>query len=183
VPIAISGARDHSHNRTPLQPPTQTFADLDLFVTVAGTGLVRSNAAQHRAPVAPDNARFDRLGTQQGRFPGRIGRDWQHNGIRLIRATGRPVGSAPVRPACAGCHLSGAQGRQSPRAGCLTPTPPATAWARTWCRLTQGTQKETSQGRMFMHKFTGGDADAELTALANYISRQFGLHPGSITPN
>jgi hypothetical protein len=28
-----------------------------------------------------------------------------------------------------------------------------------------------------MHKFTGGDADAELTALANYTSRQFGLHP------
>jgi cytochrome c553 len=85
--------------------------------------------------------------------------------------------------ACAGCHLPDGQGRQSPWAGLLgSHTAGDPAGTNLVQVLTQGTQIETSQGLMFMHKFTGSYTDAELAALANYTSSQFGFHPGSITP-
>jgi mono/diheme cytochrome c family protein len=85
--------------------------------------------------------------------------------------------------ACAGCHLPDGSGRQSPWAalrGSHTAADPAgTNLVQV---LTQGSQIGTDQGLMFMHPFTGGYTDKELAALANYVSSQFGLRPGSITP-
>ncbi len=48
-------------------------APVDVAVAVAGAGLARPNAAQHRAGVAGDDARLDGFGGQQRGFLGRIG--------------------------------------------------------------------------------------------------------------
>lgn len=94
-----------------------------------------------------------------------------------------PLGFRLFAQACAGCHLPDGQGRQSPWAGLRgSHTAGDPAGTNLVQVLTQGTQIETSQGLMFMHKFTGGYTDEELAALANYTSSQFGFHPGSITP-
>ena len=84
--------------------------------------------------------------------------------------------------ACAGCHLPSGDGRQSPWAalrGSHTAGDPAST--NLVQVLTHGTQIETSQGIMFMPAFTRAYTDAELAALANYTSNQFGFHQGSIT--
>jgi mono/diheme cytochrome c family protein len=85
--------------------------------------------------------------------------------------------------ACAGCHLPSGEGRQEPWAalrGSHTAGDPAgTNLVQV---LTQGTQIDTSQGLMFMHPFTGGYTNAELAALANYTSSQFGYRQGHVTP-
>jgi mono/diheme cytochrome c family protein len=85
--------------------------------------------------------------------------------------------------ACAGCHLSTGDGRQSPwaalRGDHTTADPAGTNLARV---LGSGTQIETKQGLMFMHAFTGGYTDTELAALGNYTIGQFGFRRGAITP-
>ncbi len=93
------------------------------------------------------------------------------------------LGSHLFVQACAGCHLPNGEGRQSPwasLAGSHTASDPAgTNLVQV---LTQGTQIETGEGLMFMHKFTGGYTDVELAALGNYTIGQFGSRPGRITP-
>jgi len=85
--------------------------------------------------------------------------------------------------ACAGCHLPDGDGRQSPwaalRGSHTTADPAGTNLIQV---LTNGTRIQTSQGLAFMHPFTGAYTDEELASLANYTSSQFGLRPGSITP-
>ena len=85
--------------------------------------------------------------------------------------------------ACAGCHLPGGDGRQSPWAalrGSHTATDPA--GTNLLQVLTQGTQIQTSQGLMFMHPFTSAYSDDELAALANCTSSQFGSRRSAVTP-
>ncbi|HET6234246.1 MAG TPA: cytochrome c [Acetobacteraceae bacterium] len=93
------------------------------------------------------------------------------------------LGSRLFMQACAGCHLPNGDGRQSPWAalrGADTAGDPAgTNLVQV---LTHGTQIQTSQGLMFMDKFTGAYTDQELAALANYTTSQFGFRPGKITP-
>jgi mono/diheme cytochrome c family protein len=95
-----------------------------------------------------------------------------------------PLGAHLFVQACAGCHLPNGAGRQSPWAalkGSHTVSDPAgTNLVQV---LTQGTEIGTSQGLMFMHAFTGGYSDQELSALANYTIGQFGFRQGSVTPN
>jgi mono/diheme cytochrome c family protein len=93
-----------------------------------------------------------------------------------------PLGARLFAQACAGCHLPGGGGRQSPwaaLAGSRTAGDPVgTNLVQV---LTRGTELQTSQGLMFMHAFTGGYTDAELAALANYVIRQFGGRQGQVT--
>jgi mono/diheme cytochrome c family protein len=49
--------------------------------------------------------------------------------------------------------------------------------------LTQGTEIETNEGLMFMHSFAGAYTDAELAALGNYTTGQFGFRQGRIMPD
>jgi len=85
--------------------------------------------------------------------------------------------------ACQGCHLSNGEGRQSPWAalrGSHTAGDPAgTNLVQV---LTHGTQIRTSQGVMFMHKFTGAYTDQELAALAEYATARFGFRHSTVTP-
>jgi mono/diheme cytochrome c family protein len=93
------------------------------------------------------------------------------------------LGSRLFVQACAGCHLPDGDGRQSPwaalRGAHSAGDPAGTNLLRV---LTSGTHIETSQGQAFMHAFTGAYTDEELASLANYTASQFGLHPGTITP-
>jgi mono/diheme cytochrome c family protein len=98
-------------------------------------------------------------------------------------AASDPLGPRLFAQACAGCHLPNGEGRQSPwaalRGSHSAADPAGTNLLQV---LTHGTEIETSQGLMFMHAFTGGYTDAELAALANYTSGQFGFRKGGVTP-
>jgi mono/diheme cytochrome c family protein len=93
------------------------------------------------------------------------------------------LGAHLFAEACQGCHLPNGDGRQSPWAalrGSHTAGDPAgTNLVQV---LTQGTQIRTSQGVMFMHKFTGAYTDRELAALADYTTAQFGFRHSAVTP-
>jgi mono/diheme cytochrome c family protein len=93
------------------------------------------------------------------------------------------LGAHLFEQACAGCHLPSGDGRQSPWAALRgfhsAGDPAATNVVQV---LTHGTQIRTSEGLMFMHPFTGAYTDAELAALANYVSSQFGSQHGTVTP-
>jgi mono/diheme cytochrome c family protein len=93
------------------------------------------------------------------------------------------LGQRLFMQACAGCHLENGAGRQSPWAalrGSHSVGDPA--GINLVQVLTQGTQIQTSQGLMFMHRFTGAYTDEELGALANYTIGQFGFRQGRISP-
>jgi len=112
----------------------------------------------------------------------------QPDGPPVVKA-GPPVAAADTLgprlfvQACAGCHLPNGDGRQSPwaalRGSHTAGDPAATNLLQV---LTGGTTIQTDQGLMFMHEFTSAYTDVELAALANYTSSQFGLRPGSVTP-
>jgi mono/diheme cytochrome c family protein len=98
--------------------------------------------------------------------------------------SGNPLGEQIFQDACAGCHLTNGEGRQSQWAALRGATsigdPNGTNIIQV---LTQGTNIQTSQGTMFMHPFTGAYNDNELAAVGNYAISQFGFRQGRITPD
>ncbi|MDB5396704.1 MAG: hypothetical protein JWM91_4210 [Rhodospirillales bacterium] len=94
-----------------------------------------------------------------------------------------PMGAHLFNQACAGCHLPTGAGRQSPWAALGGAH---TAGDVTGTNLVQvlahGTQIETDQGLMFMHSFTGGYTDRELSFIANYTIGQMSGRQGQVTP-
>lgn len=101
-------------------------------------------------------------------------------------ATPRPLDALGARvfvEACAGCHLPDGAGRQSAwaalRGDHRTGDVDGTNLVQV---LAHGTQIETSQGLMFMHRFTRAYTDQELAAVANYVIAQFGGRNGRVTP-
>lgn len=95
-----------------------------------------------------------------------------------------PLGARLFVQACAGCHLPSGDGRQSPwaalRGSHTAGDPVGTNLMQV---LTEGTEIETNEGLMFMHSFAGAYTDAELAALGNYTTGQFGFRQGRIMPD
>ena len=93
-----------------------------------------------------------------------------------------PLGRQVFAEACAGCHLPGGSGRQSPwaalRGDHSLGDPSATNMLQV---LAHGSQIQTAQGLMFMHAFTRAYTDPELAAVANYAIGQFGGRQGDVT--
>jgi mono/diheme cytochrome c family protein len=94
-----------------------------------------------------------------------------------------PMGAHLYNQACAGCHLPSGAGRQSPWAalGGAHTTGDITGTNLVQV-LAHGTQIETDQGLMFMHSFTGGYTDQELSVIANYTIGQMSGRQGQVTP-
>jgi mono/diheme cytochrome c family protein len=84
--------------------------------------------------------------------------------------------------ACAGCHLPDGAGRQSPWAalGGSHSTGDVTGTNITQV-LANGSQIDTDEGLMFMHRFTGAYTDEELSAVANYVIGHFSGRQGVVT--
>ena len=86
--------------------------------------------------------------------------------------------------ACASCHDWGGSGVQSPYAdliGNRTVNDP------TGVNLTQvilhGASLQSQQGEMFMPPFGTGYSDAEIAAVVNYVTGQFGARASTVTPD
>lgn len=106
-------------------------------------------------------------------------------------ATGTPTTPAVFDPrgqqifaeACAGCHLPGGAGRQSPWAALAGSHSTGDVDGGNLVQvLTHGTQIETADGLMFMHAFDRAYTDPELAAVANYTIAQVGGRAGKVTP-
>jgi mono/diheme cytochrome c family protein len=93
-----------------------------------------------------------------------------------------PLGAHVFELACAGCHLPNGQGRQSPWAALAgdhsVGDPDATNLVQV---LAHGSVLQTAQGQVFMHSFAGAYTDAELAAVANYVTAQFSGRSGNVT--
>ena len=93
-----------------------------------------------------------------------------------------PLGGRIFAEACAGCHLPGGTGRQSPWAALggshSTADPDGTNIVQI---LRDGSVIGTAQGPMFMHGFTAAYTAPELAALANQVIGQFGHVQGHVT--
>lgn len=93
------------------------------------------------------------------------------------------LGERVFAQACAGCHLPSGQGRQSAWAALAGQHSAADPKAVNVVRiLAQGSEMDTPSGHVFMHAFTGAFTDAELAAVANYVTTQFGGVKGEVKP-
>jgi mono/diheme cytochrome c family protein len=93
-----------------------------------------------------------------------------------------PLGERLFLQACAGCHLPGGDGRQSPWAALRGSHTAGDADGRNLVQvLTHGTDMNTDHGSVFMHPFVGAYTDEELAAIANYTINQFGFRSGAVT--
>jgi mono/diheme cytochrome c family protein len=103
--------------------------------------------------------------------------------ISPVRPSGtEELGARIFAQACAGCHLPDGGGRQSPWAALGgSQTAGDVAGTNLVAILASGSQIKTSQGLMFMHRFTGAYTDQELAAVANYVIGQIGGRQGQVT--
>jgi mono/diheme cytochrome c family protein len=94
-----------------------------------------------------------------------------------------PLGARVFADACAGCHLPNGQGRQSAWASLAgdhsAGDPAGTNMLQI---LAHGSELRTNDGLVFMHTFTGAFSDAELAAVANYVSTQFAGRESQVSP-
>ncbi len=94
-----------------------------------------------------------------------------------------PLGASVFAAACQGCHLPTGSGRQSAWAALggdhAVGDPNGTNMVQI---LAHGSDMQTPSGYVFMHAFTGAFTDAELAAVANYVTAQLGGRQSQVTP-
>jgi mono/diheme cytochrome c family protein len=111
----------------------------------------------------------------------------QTTGPGAVAADTKPVSDNPLgahvfNEACAGCHLPGGQGRQSPwaaLAGDQSAGDPA--GTNTLQILAHGSELQTGTGQVFMHSFAGAYTDQELAAVTQYVTQQFAGRDSRVT--
>jgi len=94
-----------------------------------------------------------------------------------------PLGAHVFATACEGCHLPNGAGRQSSWAALAgdrgVGDPRGTNIVAV---LAHGSEMETPAGHVFMHAFTGAYTDAELAAVANYVTAQLAGRQSQVSP-
>jgi mono/diheme cytochrome c family protein len=84
--------------------------------------------------------------------------------------------------ACAGCHLPNGTGRQSPWAALRGAQSTGDVTGLNIVQvLANGTEIQTANGLMFMHRFTAAYTDQELAAVANYVIGDMSGRHGQVT--
>jgi mono/diheme cytochrome c family protein len=96
---------------------------------------------------------------------------------------GEPLGLRMFESACVGCHRfegTGAVSNYATLVGSRSVNDPEGLNATQ--AILQGTHVHTKLGKMFMPDFGNGYSDAEIAALVNYVTGQFGAGASNVTP-
>jgi mono/diheme cytochrome c family protein len=99
-------------------------------------------------------------------------------------AAGNPLGKQIFEGACASCHSWSGQGALTALATLngsrAVNDPTATNVAQ---MVIEGARRQTAQGPAVMPAFGQAYSDAEIAAVANYVTARFGAKPSKVTPD